>query len=1542
MESDRSLWRPCLPLICLWLIAATGAFGAEGDDANAKQKELSGPTVFVPADRTMLRWLDQARLLLEQERYVEAVRCLGAILESPEDYFFKPDKTGPVHRSLKSEAQRLLAAMPRAAAELYELQYGARARQMLHDAAKRRDLAGLTEVSRRFFHTEAGCEATFLLGLDHFDHGRWLAGALTLQRLRDTSPKADQFEPTLSLTIAACWLRCGSLDRATECLARLKTRFSGPTVVVGGKEVNLFAEPSQGGAWLERLMGRAETAEASQGDQWAIYRGNVARNASVAASGPLLSLRWRVPTTDHPFVEAMLKQLQEAENESDEWAVPGFHPLVVGDVVLMRTVENLLAVDFATGKRIWEVPTDGSVEGLLNPPPDAPLARGPQLEQALRIRMWGDATYGTLSSDGKLVFAVEDLDLAIGPAVMQGLFLRIQRQEDRRSPKVFNRLAAYDVHTGKLKWHVGGSPEELGLPLAGTFFLGPPLPLMDQLFAIAESKGEIRLLALDAKTGDLLWSQQLADVDRDVLSDPVRRLAGVSPSYADGILVCPTSNKSVVALELASRSLLWGYTYTPEATADPQVMFFAIQGMAEPNPAGRWTDASAILADGRVLITPVDSREVHCLSLSDGSLLWKQARQEDLYLACVHRGNVVLVGKRRIRAVDAASGQPAWEGRTVPLPAGTKPSGTGFLSGDLYYVPLVSGEVMAIDVAQGRIASVSRSRRGCVPGNLVCSKGMVLSQRADGLEVFYQLDALKRLVDQRLGRTPSDAAALSLRGEILWHQGKLDDALDSFRLSLQASDEPNTRDLLRDAYFDALQADFAKHRARLPEIEPLIQTPSQRATLLRLVAVGLERNGEFPAALEAYRQLIDLDRNQRALDPIDKALSVRRDRWIQSRLAALRATGSEALRAQIDQLAESQWAKAQEEGTIPSLQRFLDYFGDHPLADEARARLIEKLRVSGRLLQAELLLRRQERSADPQRAAAAVAALAELLRQAGRPRDAAIVYARLERELGDVPCLGAKTGKQVVADLPDDDPVRAWLRPPAWPTAYVEVTRAAARLGPSVGYIPFTLEYSGPRGPFFSDTVVELHHQPVQLVARDGLGMTRWQLGMAEIVGQDRFAFSRGMMRLCVEGHLMLVSMADKLLAVDTLGDGTGKAPRVLWRQESGGAASETAAGPPRVRIVVANVAGRIQRVHFSGNDDSPINLPEALSEQLVCLRQRHRCIAVDPCTGDVIWQRQDIRPDSLLFGDHTYVFVSAPGETKARVLRAADGELIGERDVPLDRLATFGRRVLVWKDDGTQGALELIDAWTGEHVWPTLPFSANAQVRLVEDEAVAVLEPEGRFCLVRLADGRIVIDAKLRAEAPMCEFLVLRAPEQYVVVVQGPEDEQPNENRHVHPIPGASSQRITRAYVYAFDRQGKPLWPSPVEVKDQFLPFDQPSQLPVLVFASMVQQRSAERKTLQTSTVILGVDKRTGQVICNETVANGSNSLALLGDPQRKTVEIQLQRDAIVLTFRDQNASTSQALWKALRRAMVGPPSSAGANAERKPPLDAQDQQRE
>ena len=124
--------------------------GINGRIVNGNERIRSGEeavdNLFLPADRAVVQQMGRARKWLDQGHYSDAIECLDKILESPDDYFYQPDKQAPTHRSLKAEAQRLLGQMPREGRELYELHSGGRAQRMLDEAVAAGDA---DEVGRR-------------------------------------------------------------------------------------------------------------------------------------------------------------------------------------------------------------------------------------------------------------------------------------------------------------------------------------------------------------------------------------------------------------------------------------------------------------------------------------------------------------------------------------------------------------------------------------------------------------------------------------------------------------------------------------------------------------------------------------------------------------------------------------------------------------------------------------------------------------------------------------------------------------------------------------------------------------------------------------------------------------------------------------------------------------------------------------------------------------------------------------------------------------------------------------------------------------------------------------------------------------------------------------------------------------------------------------------------------------------------------------------------------------------------------------------------
>jgi outer membrane protein assembly factor BamB len=835
----------------------------------AEDQALDGP--FQPPSHETSRHLESAKKLLEEGHYSEGLQTLDDIMQKDEDFFLRPEPGQSTHRGLKAEVQRLISQQPIEGLKAYEMLFGAKAQRILSDALAANDIEAVGQVARRYFNTKAGNDATLLVGLWDLDHNQPLAAALCLQRLHDVAT-ATGYEPSLSVLLAFCWLHGGQEDRARGILLELKKKDSGATIQMGGKSIRLFNDESKAIAWLNDTMGKDRMPRGVESLQWAMFRGNPARNATSAGGTPLLNPHWRARTAENSSAVVSSRQSNLDRNIP---IMPVAQPLAVADVVLMRTARGLLAVDFVTGKLVWQVPStnESQAEAVTNS--QRPNGLQQQGDPSLGERLWENATLGTLASDGQYVFMVEDPKPETPSTAQQQVMFRGGFGGWRGQEKVTNELAAYELRTqGKIKWKVGGSNDHRDLEgepkLAGAYFLGPPLPLEGQLYVLAEKKEEVSLVVLDAKSGRLQWEQPLvatADSNMNGFQETFRRLSGATPSFADGVLVCPTSAGAVVAVDRATHKLLWGYEY-PQGQIGPSQqqqmmnMRFAMgNGGFPPIFAGdRWADATVTLVDGRALFTPVEGEQpLSCLSLIDGKLLWKFDRGENVYVGGVQDGKVILVGKHKVQAVslgetipgqskDAAptpkvlwsldldppatgdlaatsdGGKPDATKPDVAKPAtvaagesvfnaaaprGAMPAGRGFLSGGCYFLPLSTAEVARIDIAVGKIVGRARFRKGYIPGNLICYKGDVISLGVDFLDAFYQLEPLSDQVVAALKKNPDDPIALANRAEIELDAGNLDDAIRDARLAFDKDDpRPNhsIRALSRGLLVDAMLA----------------------------------------------------------------------------------------------------------------------------------------------------------------------------------------------------------------------------------------------------------------------------------------------------------------------------------------------------------------------------------------------------------------------------------------------------------------------------------------------------------------------------------------------------------------------------------------------------------------------------------------------------------------------------------------------------------------------------------------------------------------
>jgi tetratricopeptide (TPR) repeat protein len=341
--------------------------------------------------------------------------------------------------SLKRQALELIGGLPAAGRRVYELKFGPAARALLEDAIAVNDMTQVETVTRQYFHTRAGYEAAYLLGTHKLDQGEPLAAALHFAQLRQMPEVASSWEPTLSLKAAIAWHRAGDAEQAVETLLALKRIAPQGRLSLGQRNVPLFAADDEAEGWLTRVIGPPVGQTALGQRNWTMFRADPVRSSIGSPASPAGDVVWEFPTIRDiealppkdprrlaafeqemkrlAEIEQQLLQMEAEKRGNGFLTLPAVHPLVIGDAVVFRTMRNLRAVHLKTGKLLWETSIISKpYEQLIASSTPAAMAaaavrvnqnQATTLESLLSQRAWLDLAAGTLSSDGRYVYALE-------------------------------------------------------------------------------------------------------------------------------------------------------------------------------------------------------------------------------------------------------------------------------------------------------------------------------------------------------------------------------------------------------------------------------------------------------------------------------------------------------------------------------------------------------------------------------------------------------------------------------------------------------------------------------------------------------------------------------------------------------------------------------------------------------------------------------------------------------------------------------------------------------------------------------------------------------------------------------------------------------------------------------------------------------------------------------------------------------------------------------------------------------------------------------
>ncbi|MCG8587397.1 MAG: PQQ-binding-like beta-propeller repeat protein [Pirellulales bacterium] len=1515
--------------------------------------------VLATPDNDLVRPVKAAQRLLAQERFLEAIelldRALGRTLGDDAQDFFVPMQDKPnSHRSLRREITALIGGLPSKARDAYETKFGTLAQRQLLDATRQGDLAKMAAIARRYYHTRAGYRASLLVARRLIGDGDPAAAVLVIERLRSHDRARQQLEPHLTSLLAVAHARAGRTPMAKTLIAKVKE--TSPSIEIAGSRVS-------DSTWLESIP-VDDAGAAGNDEQWRMFRGNATRTATANGGTPLLSRRWHLDTSGHPSVGEFVAERNRAYLDAEVPTLPAMHPLVVGDTVLLRTLRQLIAVDIRTGRRMWysQPLVDDRFDETITR--DGPLSTGILNSQAgltLEQRVWDDLALGTMSSDGKRVYVVE------GPS----LAAEIRRDEfvdpfDDATGSVWsrsritNRLAAYRIDSqGKLAWRVGGAASSVAPELAGAFFLGPPLPVGDCLYCLIEARDEIKLVALNPDRGTVVWSQQIAIVERNIAhpQERLRRLVGATPSYHAGVLVCPTSAGAVVAVDTIDRSLLWARRYRREEYIVASRADMLANGDTVEH-ATRWTDASATIVQDRVLVTPVATNHLYCFRLSDGKLLWKRPRGDGLYVACVHHDNAIIVGSKSVSSVRLADGTSAWkqsdedseafagkdspseiESGSLHLPENSMPSGRGFASGGHYYLPLSTAEIAKIRLADGTLVSRARSQSRRLPGNLVCAAGMVVSQSFGSLEAYEQRETLIARAQKLLIRNANNASALATLGEVQLADGDYVRAFGSLRRSFLEKPSLRTRVQLTKSLLAAMRENFTAVTEQARSLEYLLENDSEREAFLRANAEGLHKSGAIEQAFQAYVAVYKLPDADGKLTRTGEDLSVERHRWLSPRFRTLRRQATPEQRRKIDDAVVRLWKDIEHSDSADRLRGFATAFASLPVSDEAHWALAENLatkRHPAARLERENILRDLSSSGNRDRAAMATADLAVLMESQEKQVEAARLYGLLGAKFANVQCGTRGTGSELA---------EAWTIRTAksdqggtaiWPSGLVtaRVTRRRptddypstgdGRFGEPPEMALFDLPLARRTETVFRNSRFVIDPNDQDLIIRDSLGQKRLQVSLGEPSRWGGLQLAPTWSTASALGHLLMVTCGDTLYAIDTLRVRQGARDRILWQQTLSVQIPGMIGHDNDIDIESADTAIGTKRFSATDRLGRPIGKPGAVTRSGIVYQRARRLYCANPYTGQAYWVRENVPAGCHIWADADYVIAVPPHEdnsTEYFVLRGDDGELLAKRTLPplKNQIAAVGRNLATWssvpagdvKDAGDElkerTRLTIHDLSTGATRYFEYPAGSFAYA--IDDLAIAVLTRDGHLSIRALPSGNTLFTHALPKLANLTGIRVVDFGPQILLLLERPAPPIPAGTRYTGPIAldfisdvPQSAGGLASGLLYALDRDsGKTIWKAPVEFQ-HFAPLVwQPDEIPVTVLA---RRKIKARKdgSHVTGACLLCLDRRSGQVVYRtNSLADDFSTLDVFASDDRSSITINVGMSKVRLTFTDQ-----------------------------------------
>ena len=1513
-------------------LSAQGIFG---NNANVPKDE----ELFLLAPRALSRLLREGEQAIKEKRYSEGIAALASLLNSDlmeesnadligQDYFIEPVRPGYYTKSLKSEAIRLLSQLPEDGRRSLEIQFGVTARQELDKAVTDRDFEAVAVVARKYPHTEAGYDGLVLLAQYKLAAGYPLAAASLLQSMLDYPAAQQRYGVQLASAAALAMRQAGRKDLAMAVMQRADRDFAGSEIKVNGRAIKL-GSGADWSVYVDELADQFPRMDSASVDAWMVSGGSPERNATSSVGMPLSNARW---------VERIHGSLKEAEalntvaataRQQRRVILPKFELRIVNDLVLSKTTDNgIFPRDLETGQLPWQfyfhsAPIDLN-NGFQSSSDGSDASDAVSLE--LKNRVWGSSAFGYFSCDSERFYFVSSADEQ--PIKTAAMF-----NFSRNIPSNTNYLEGVGLASqGAILWRVGGASGEAEPLLAGAYFLGPPLPFEDQLYALLEINGETRLVVLETTSGKLLWQQQLSQTqDAAANQDALRRSMALSPTISDGIIVCPTGYGAVVAVDMQTRSLRWGKTYLTTRNPNDNNMrviggSFRTEEAFDPLEE-RWHEPTAIAYQGLVVLTPPDSNSLMCLDILTGLSKWKSEGERRLsgrYVLGVNKEHVVVAGNSEVYAyrVDTKEGKIAWQ---LPFPKGQILAGKGIWQGSSMLIPLSNQQVIKVDAATGKLLETATVDTPL--GNLFAFKEQLLTVSPTTVAAYYTRDSLTREVQARLAKNSIDTWALNQQSQLTIAAGKLPEAVDLLERSFQLDPKnAETRFLLVETLLKAFDTDFDKYQVVAQKYDDVFELSEQRYRYLQSLALGNVRNKMHYAAFERMLELMrarleeNFSTQQRRRESLTIAAghTVDSDAWIATQLARCYAEASEEDRKKM-QVAIVQNLDSVKNSMLTTRRQLLRYFAWLPDAAPTVLSVAEELFTSD-VTTAERLLQPAWLSDDKliQSKAAELLYNNPLADWYTMGPFGTFAQSRLDSDVR-VPLNGFSPSGRALNEDVDERSIEISLAElqnlkPDWPRGRMEYRKGDP--GDPVNDIETIRSNAGPplSGPQFRygrpNFAVRLLGSNVLIV--NELGQRIKMLSFERATGdlQDSFA------RCQINGGLILVETASELLAIDLYRQ-SDFTDSLIWRHSL----VTPSASPFREASQVATVTKQTP-LGFSIQERAGTAARQAAVGPLtpvgVVVQSGAVLSMLDSMTGAVVWSRDGFSDQVRFASSGLELSVVEPSTGVVQILDARDGLEIRRFDFKGDWQSWHSRGSLlvdykmgkslktmagIATDADNPSTVRVWNAISGEEV-QRIELAPRSLATLCEDRYLVIMEPTvakaGKLHYLDLETLSYAMH-EVERDAGLDMIQAMRFEERLVVVgFDSKEWRDGGLQAKSLKASRAADSLLACGLIYGLDiHDGSKLWPTPARLHNYLIPKIQPHSSPF-----MVAHRSPEGDTLRANATVglVLVDLRDASLaFANDSIPVPSvGHVAVAHNPVENVITVRLGTTDILFKATD------------------------------------------